>query len=149
MPFLIIFVIIPILEISVFLAVGEQIGLLTTLLLALLTAIIGGILVKQQGMQTLMALQKSLGAGKMPMNELFDGFCLIFAGATLITPGFVTDTIGFLLLIPAVRHVTRNYLKTHTSWAMQSRESTFTHHSTIDDPNVIEAEYKRVDDDQP
>lgn len=105
MPFFIIFVLIPLLEISVFILVSDKIGLGTSLLLALITAIAGGALVRHQGLQTLRMAQKSLDKGEIPSQEIFDGLCLVAAGATLITPGFITDAIGFALLIPAVRKI--------------------------------------------
>lgn len=113
MPFFIIFLAIPLVEIAVFIAVGEHIGLGTTLLLALLTAIIGGIIIRQQGMETIRSLQTQISQGGLPLKELFDGFCLVAAGATLITPGFVTDGIGFTLLIPQVRDGLRHILSKH------------------------------------
>lgn len=140
--FLVIFVILPLLEISVFIAVGEYIGLFTTLSLAFLTAILGGFIVKYQGLQTLQAIRESLRKGKMPAAEIFDGFCLVAAGATLITPGFVTDTIGFLLLIPPVRDVLRAMIKKHTNWFIMTAQS-----ETVLRDGSIEGEYERVDED--
>ena len=110
MIFFIIFIMIPFIEIFVFLSVGEEIGILTTLLLAFLTAIIGGALVRFQGLMALQMGRESLMAGRMPVQEIFDGFCLVAAGALLITPGFVTDTVGFALLIPKVRQALREKL---------------------------------------
>lgn len=143
MPFFIIFIIIPFLEIMAFMTVGEQIGLLNTLILALLTAILGGFLVRNQGLKTILALRESMQAGRVPLDELFDGICLIIAGATLITPGFVTDTIGFLLLMPFVRSAIKNYIRKNTNWHTEVQNTHF--HS---DPNAIEAEYSRVDDEE-
>mgnify|MGYP000100180868 CR=1 FL=1 len=144
MPFLIIFIILPLLEIMVFASVGEEIGLMNTLLLALITAIIGGILVKRQGLQTLAAMRQSMDKGQMPVGELFDGFCLVVSGATLITPGFITDTIGFLLLIPPFRAAIKHFFKTHTNMDMP-QQNFHSQHTPID-PNAIEGEYERVDE---
>lgn len=110
MPFLILFIMVPIAEVYAFLAVGDEIGILPTLLLCVLTAIIGGILVKQQGLETLFNAQKNMQAGKLPVQEIFDGFALIIAGGLLLTPGFVTDICGFLLLIPSFRRILREKL---------------------------------------
>lgn len=142
MPFFIIFICIPLLEIAVFMKVGQYIGVGTTLLLALITAILGGIIIKHQGLHLLEDFKKSLKDNKMPLNELFDGMCLIAAGATLITPGFVTDTIGFLFLLPAFRSLLRKIIKNHTQWAtnihafgLQDRDN-----SSFQDPTIIEGE---------
>ena len=141
MPFLIIFVVIPLLEIMVFASVGGEIGLINTLFLALLTAILGGMLVRHQGLKTFVALRGAMDQGRMPLDELFDGFCLVIAGATLITPGFITDTIGFLLLIPPVRSLIKHYLKTHTNISASTQG--FGAQRPLD-PNAIEGEYERV-----
>ncbi|MGB0719978.1 MAG: FxsA family protein [Bdellovibrionales bacterium] len=151
MPFLVIFVVIPIIELMIFASVSEHIGLLTALLFALLTAVIGGNLVRLQGLQTLFELRKAVEAGRMPMSEIFDGFCLIAAGALLITPGFLTDTIGFALLVPAVRRFLRHVIKTHSSWAVETtvrQERPFDQSYRPRDPDVIEGEYERVEPDK-
>lgn len=142
MPFFIIFLMIPLIEISVFIAVGEEIGIVTTLMLAFLTAIIGGGLVRYQGIQTLMAARETLGSRRLPAQEIFDGFCLVAAGALLITPGFVTDIIGFSLLIPRLRIHLKDLL---------SRYFTVSGSASYDasrDDGVIEAEYHTIDDDK-
>ena len=94
---------VPVLEIYVFVQVGGEIGAGTTVWLVLLTAIIGIYLVKRQGAALLVAMQQKTAENKLPSAELFEGVCLAGAGAFLITPGFVTDTVGFLLLWPAFR----------------------------------------------
>jgi len=113
MVFFIVFLLIPFVEIGVFIAVGEEIGLFTTLALAFLTAILGGAIIRYQGLQTFLSFQNSMRGGAMPVQEIFDGFCLVAAGALLITPGFVTDTIGFLLLVPKIRAVLRTLIGKH------------------------------------
>ena len=136
MPFFIIFLAIPLVEISVFIAVGEHIGLGTTLLLALLTAIIGGIIIRKQGMDTVHSLQTQMSGGGLPLKELFDGFCLVAAGATLITPGFVTDAIGFTLLVPQIRDGLRHVLGKHFKPQNHTPGG-----PTPRDSNVIEVDY--------
>lgn len=142
MPFIIIFIVIPLVELSVFAALSDYIGLGTALLLALFTAIIGGVLVRQQGLQTLLSIRLSMERGRMPLSELFDGICLVAAGALLITPGFVTDTIGFALLFPAMRNILRHVIKKHTNWAVHTEKP---HEPTAG--SVIEGEYERYDED--
>lgn len=150
MPFLIIFIGIPLLEIAVFMTVGDALGLGTTLLLALLTAILGGFILKYQGIYTIQAVQNSINQGKAPLAEIFDGFCLVAAGALLITPGFVTDTIGFLLLLPAFRSFVRQTLSKHTNYKVMpdSPQSNHPSNHPVDRKDVIEGEYERVDDDK-
>ena len=145
MPLFIIFLVIPFIEIGVFIAVGEQIGLFTTLALAFLTAIIGGAIIRYQGLETFTLMRGQMDRGVMPLKEIFDGFCLVAAGALLITPGFVTDTLGFLLLVPPVREAVRNALAKHL-------KADITTAARPRDPNVIEADYIDItveEDDKP
>ncbi len=104
MPVLfLIFLVIPIVEIALFIQVGEWIGLWPTLASILATALIGSAIVRHQGMQTLARARQSMELNQMPVREAATGLALLVAGFLLITPGFFTDTLGFLLLIPAVR----------------------------------------------
>lgn len=104
MPLLLIFVILPIIELTVLIKVGSHIGVLWTLALIFLTAIVGVTLLRAQGLATLMRASRKLEEGTVPAQELAEGFLLALAGALLITPGFVTDAFGFALLVPALRH---------------------------------------------
>ena len=140
MPFFIIFIGIPLIEIGVFMTVGGHIGIGTTLLLALLTAIIGGAIIKHQGLHLLQDIKLALDSGKIPLTELFDGICLLIAGATLITPGFVTDGIGFLLLIPPFRSLMRNLIKNHTNWYAEVNQYGNASYTAPRDPDIIEGE---------
>jgi UPF0716 protein FxsA len=98
---------VPILEIAVFVKVGGQLGLGLTIAIVILTAIAGTTLLRHQGLATLHKVQESLNAGIFPMTEVFDGICLLVAGALLLTPGFVTDSVGLILFIPPVRRYLR------------------------------------------
>ena len=118
--FLILFIGIPLLEISVLIQVGDQIGLWSTIGLIILTAVIGTAMLRHQGIATIMNAQKQLNQGAVPAKELFDGLCLLAAGALLLTPGFVTDSIGFALLIPPVRELLRNTLGKRISHGLQN-----------------------------
>ncbi len=100
-PFLLLFV--PILEIAVFIMVGGQIGVLTTLALILLTAIVGSILLRVQGFSALNQIQIKAASGDVPGKELVHGVMIMIAGVLLLTPGFVTDAVGFLLFFPPFR----------------------------------------------
>ena len=113
MPFAIIpflLLIIPVLEIAVFILVGNLIGLWPTLALVVLTAIVGSFLLKRQGISTLRRIQAETNAGRVPARELVDGVMIMAAGILLLTPGLVTDTIGFLLFVPGFRSSIRNFL---------------------------------------
>lgn len=154
MPFFIIFVLIPLAELTVFMAVSEEIGLGTALLMALFTAILGGFIVKYQGVQTMMNAQTSLRGGQIPSKELFDGLCLVAAGATLITPGFITDAIGFALLVPPLRDKIRQKLAESGRFQASGFNTDYTEfhdmkqHHHPQDPNVIDAEYETIDEQE-
>ncbi|MEE2699497.1 MAG: FxsA family protein [Pseudomonadota bacterium] len=98
-----IFIIVPIVEIILFIIVGDRIGLLATIGVVILTAIIGTFLIRHQGIATIKKAQENLKENIFPVNEVFDGLCILIAGALLLTPGFFTDAIGFSLFIPSLR----------------------------------------------
>ena len=100
---LIAFITLPIIEIAVLLKVGSGLGVLVTLLLVIATAVLGAILVRQQGLSSLARFRREVDAGHAPAFELIEGLMLLIAGAVLLTPGFVTDAFGFAMLVPAIR----------------------------------------------
>lgn len=136
----VIFVIIPLIEISLFVKVGGAIGLFNTLFLCLLTAMAGGALIRWQGLNTLLSARTSMNRGEMPVEAMFDGICIAVAGALLLTPGFFTDAIGFTLLVPPARVWLRKRLARHFDMEM-GESQVFTQES-----GVIEAEYERLDE---
>jgi len=97
----------PLIEIAVFIHVGDAIGLWPTLLLIVVTALLGTWQLRAQGLATLSRARAQMERDVMPARELFDGVCLLFAGALLLVPGFVTDVIGALLFVPALRNALR------------------------------------------
>ncbi len=97
------FLLTPVIEIAVLIEVGSVIGTLQTILLIVATAVFGTVLLRHQGIGVLRRTQASLNQGEMPVAEVFEGVCLLAAGALLLTPGFITDIVGFLLLVPGLR----------------------------------------------
>ncbi len=110
---LLLFILIPVLEIYLFIQVGSVIGAGTTILIVIGTAILGAYFLRQQGLSTLARAQKSLNHNELPAMELLEGLILFIAGAFLLTPGFFTDTIGFLCLLPSVRKFMVKRLLSH------------------------------------
>ena len=108
---LIIFIILPILELAVLLRLDNAIGLFQTIILIFLTGIIGAWLVRQQGINILFRIKKEINNGNIPAKEMIDGVMLLIAGAVLITPGLITDSFGFLLLIPYTRNFIRKWIR--------------------------------------
>ncbi len=103
MPLLVLFVAVPILEIYLLIKVGSVIGALPTIALVLLTAVAGAALLRQQGLATLARYQQRLARGEVPAQEMLEGLALAFGGALLLTPGFFTDFLGLLCLLPWTR----------------------------------------------
>ena len=100
---LVLFILVPIVEIAVFIQVGEVLGLGITLFTVVITAVLGVNLLKQQGFKAWRDIQQSMAQGKVPAVEMAAGAQLLFAGGLLLTPGFVTDIIGFSLMVPQLR----------------------------------------------
>jgi UPF0716 protein FxsA len=107
---LILFVIVPVTELYILIEVGKKIGSLTTIGIIILTGIIGAYLVKSQGFMILRKIQNDLNEGIMPGDSLIQGAIILAGGILLLTPGFVTDILGFIFLIPLSRNIVKKYL---------------------------------------
>lgn len=107
------FVGVPVAEIALFILVGGQIGVLATVAIVILTAIAGAALVRQQGLETAQRARLDMEANRMPTGPMAEGLAILVAGALLLTPGFLTDAIGFTLLIPPAR---RSIIKWVGAW---------------------------------
>lgn len=146
-----IMVAVPVVEIAVFVQVGGFIGLWPTLAIVVVTALLGTALLRHQGLTTFLRAQQSLAEGRMPLAEVFDGLCILFAGALLLTPGFVTDTVGLLLFAPPLRAFLRDVVG---KWLVASgrvhvQASGFGEPRRPADPRVIEGDYVDLTDDDP
>lgn len=108
---LLLFIIVPIVEIYILLAVGNLIGLWPTILLVLATGIAGAQLARTQGISLMLRIQQEMAAGRMPTEELIDGAMVLSGGLLLLTPGLCTDLTGFLLLAPFSRTFLKGWLK--------------------------------------
>jgi UPF0716 protein FxsA len=108
---LILFTFVPILEIYVLIEAGRQIGAIPTISLVILTGIAGAYLARSQGFQLLTRIQSDLQAGRVPAEEMFDGAMILAGGMVLLTPGFCTDLLGFILLTPVSRAYIKKWLR--------------------------------------
>ena len=104
------FIGVPLIEIGLFIQVGGAIGLWPTLIVVVVTAMAGTALLRHQGLGALARLQQGLERGEAPLEPVFDGFCLLAAGALLLTPGFFTDAVGFALFVPGLRRILRGLI---------------------------------------
>lgn len=109
--FILLMIVLPLIEIAVLIFVGKTIGILATLSLIILTAILGAYMAKKQGFQVLQNVQNSLQYGRIPREEVLDGVCILIGGLLILMPGLITDVIGFLFLIPKTRTIFKNFLK--------------------------------------
>ena len=142
------FLLVPLAEIYVLIQVGSVIGAIPTVALVVLTAVLGAALIRAQGLATVARIRGALDRGEVPAVELLEGACLLVAGALLLTPGFVTDSVGFALLIPGLRRSA--ILGLLERGVVNLREGARPHTapgpSRGGDPGqVIEGEYRRED----
>jgi UPF0716 protein FxsA len=124
MPFLallVLFVVVPIVEIYVIIQVGQAIGALPTIALLIADSIIGSMLMRAQGRAAWRRFNEALAAGRVPAREVVDGALIILGGAFLLTPGFVTDICGLVLLLPPTRAVIRRILARRVRLGMVMR----------------------------
>ena len=136
------FVGVPIIEIGLFIEVGGRIGFWPTIGVVILTALVGSTLLRQQGLATLKKAQASLDQGQFPIDVVFDGLCLVIAGALLLTPGFFTDAIGLLLFVPPFRMFLRNAVA-----RILAERGHITVHTTgfhTDSADVIDGEFEDI-----
>jgi UPF0716 protein FxsA len=119
------FLVVPFAELYVLIRVGQWIGALPTIALLVLVSVLGAWLVKREGMGVLRRAQARVDAGQVPGRELVDGVLILFAGALLITPGFLSDVVGVLLLLPPVRAALRG----RTLRMLQRRAGVRVYHS--------------------
>ena len=142
--FAFLFLVVPIVEIYLLIQVGSVIGALPTILLVVATAVIGAYLLRQQGLSTLARFQKNMATGVMPAREMLEGVLLLIGGALLMTPGFFTDAMGFMCLIPFTRRflvdqlISRSVIKA----AGMSGSSSFRSGVVVEE-DIIEGEYNR------
>jgi UPF0716 protein FxsA len=153
------FAILPILEITILLNVGEQIGGWNTVAIVMATAFIGAYLVRQQGLSTLLSAQQKMQTGTIPGQEMAEGLLLVISGVLLVTPGFITDIFGFLLCLPYTRPIiAKSLLKRMAVKVVQTNnqgapfaQEQYTRQqqnnsASSEQGDIIEGEYENKDD---
>lgn len=141
--FIAVFLGLPTVEIITFIKVGSFLGLWPTIGIIILTAIIGLAQLRSQGKETLYRAKFSLQENRFPIDEMFDGFCLLIAGILLLTPGFITDVIGFLFIAPYIRTKLRQmFIHYNYFWGHANKNnSTSANSLNPHDPIIIDGEY--------
>ncbi|EPU1005239.1 TPA: membrane protein FxsA [Vibrio cholerae] len=149
---LFLFIAVPVIEIALFIQVGGVLGVWPTIALVLLTAIVGASLVRSQGLQTLLTVQQRLAQGQLPAQQILEGVMLAVAGVLLLTPGFFTDILGMLVLLPAPRAYFAKQLMSrvvvgniHASGAGFEQPNPF-HDRANPKGTTYEGEFERKDD---
>lgn len=144
MRLFLLFLTVPLIEIALFVQIGGAIGLLATLAIVVVTAVLGTFLVRSQGLAVLSQLQGSMAELRDPTEPLAHGAMILFSGALLLTPGFFTDAVGFALMIPGVRRTVFQFFKRRINVQSFSYGNT----SNSDD-GVIDVEFEEVDPPKP
>jgi len=139
----VLFLVIPIIEVYLLIEVGGLIGAGWTILLVVLTAVIGVNLLRQQGLSTLMRANQVMSQGQIPAMEMMEGLFLAVGGALLITPGFFTDAIGFICLLPFTRRGIIQYLLLNS--AIKTSYTVHQENRDREDTQTIEGECRRED----
>ncbi len=155
---LILFVSMPVIEIFVLIRVAEAITTPWTILLVILTGIVGAALARHEGLKALQNVQNELAAGRMPTSQLFDGVLILVAGVVLITPGIITDAVGFCLLIPPLRAIVKvllaGYFRNRVTFTSSFEMHGHGVHGGFDmrggsDDQFVDVEVKKVHDVDP
>ncbi|CAA0114578.1 Uncharacterised protein [BD1-7 clade bacterium] len=145
------FLIIPVIEMILLIKVGEWIGVMPTIILVFSTAIIGVTLLRRQGLSTLLRANKKMEQGQVPAEEMVEGMLLAIGGVMLIVPGFFTDFLGLLCLIPLTRRALARRCIKNGIFVQPGMSGSFT--STTSsfrraDEDIIDGEFRRDDQDQ-
>ncbi|MDH5258879.1 MAG: FxsA family protein [Gammaproteobacteria bacterium] len=146
---IVLFVAIPVIEIYLLIKVGSVIGAIPTILMIIGTAVLGASLLRMQGISTFQRVQSTMQRGEIPALEMMEGLILLISGALLLTPGFFTDAIGFIALIPPARRAFIMWALKHSNIIQTSQFSQHTYNGTSykeeDGHIVIEGKYKKED----
>ena len=108
---MLLFVLVPLVELTILVYLGTIIGALYTILIVVLTGILGAILTRSQGLAVLSKIRSNLQHGVLPANELFDGALILIGGLLLLTPGIITDILGLAVLVPRTRHIIQKLIR--------------------------------------
>ncbi len=111
MRLVLIFIVVPLIEILLLIEIGSRIGALNTIVVIILTGILGASMMRHQGFTIVRNIQMDLSQGRMPTEELINGVLVLVGGIVLLTPGFFTDAVGFFLLIPRTRRFIREKIE--------------------------------------
>ncbi len=121
-PLFLLFTIVPAVELALLIEVGGNIGAANTILIIILTGVLGAYMARLQGFIILSKIQNNLKQGIMPNSELMDGLMVLVGGIVLLTPGFITDALGFVLLFPLTRSIIKKLFKSRFEGMIQKKQ---------------------------
>ena len=147
--FFLLFIGIPIVEVILFITIGKYIGLWNTIFIIIITGVVGAVLVKNQGISILNKALEEIKLNKVPILSIFEGIAIFVAGAFLLTPGFLTDTLGCILLIPKTRNLIiayiSSYLKKRTIY---KKKTTYYSNEENEENKIFEGKFEEVEDSE-
>ena len=117
------FCVVPLVELWLLIRIGSVVGAGSTILLVLITGVLGSILARSQGFRVLIQVQEALNKGQLPTEALFDGAFILAGGILLLTPGFLTDSVGFCFLLPPTRAALKAYFKQRIQRALREGQT--------------------------
>lgn len=122
---ILLFTLMPIIELYLLFQIAKVTTPITTLIIVLITGVVGAYLAKSQGKVILTKIKTELNNGRMPGNELINGLCVLIGGALLLTPGLITDIVGFSLVIPGSRNIYKKYLQRKFRYMLEHEDLNF------------------------
>ena len=145
--FFLFFIAIPLIEVILFITIGKYIGLWNTIIIIIITGIIGAVLVKSQGISILNKAFEEIKLKKVPILSIFEGIAILIAGAFLLTPGFLTDTLGCILLIPKTRNLIITYITLYLKKkAVYKEKTTYYSNKKNNENKTFEGNFEEVKD---
>ena len=123
---LFLFTVVPLFELYLLVRVGQYVGAFNTVAIVIFTGIFGAFLAKMEGLRVLYSVQKDLQEGRMPTAQILDGLLILIGAVLLITPGLLTDVVGFILVIPSTRALLKVWLKKQLQKIIDKREGVIT-----------------------
>ena len=145
--FFLFFIAIPLIEVILFITIGKYIGLWNTIFIIIVTGVIGAILVKSQGISILNKAFEEIRLNKMPILSIFEGISILIAGAFLLTPGFLTDTLGCILLIPKTRNLIITYITLYLKKkAVYKEKNTYYSNKKNNENKTFEGNFEEIKD---
>jgi len=141
---LLLFVALPAIELALLIEIGSRFGTLHTIALIVVTGVVGAALARGQGIGVVRGIQNEIAEGRLPADSMVDGVMILIAAALLVTPGVLTDTFGFLCLVPAFRRVVRGMLWRRMEEAVRENRIRVDFHGGFPEPPGREARHERI-----